>query len=144
MATSLWWIFDCSRSFWNVASSNYAGNKLILKILYCKGKLHLNLALWSYFPNSSFYKNNDFWLNFIPLMKTVAQNMKNKLRTLNYQKKMKYWKKQLQTKFTGYHVKRTLNAWANRSEIVNNNPVLKSFAKFEGKHLYPTVLKKPS
>ena len=80
------YLIDCSRSFWNEASSNYAGNKAILKKLYSKGKLHLNLALWSYLPNSSFYKTNDFWLNLIPLMKPVAQNMKNKLRTLDSQK----------------------------------------------------------
>ena len=54
------YLIDCSRSFWNEASSNYAGNKAILKKLYSKGKLHLNLALWSYLPNSSFYKTNDF------------------------------------------------------------------------------------
>ena len=80
------YLIDCSRSFWNEASSNYAGNKAILKKLYSKGKLHLNLTLWSYLPNSSFYKTNDFWLNLIPLMKPVAQNMKNKLRTLDSQK----------------------------------------------------------
>ena len=80
------YLIDCSRSFWNEVSSNYAGNKAILKKLYSKGKLHLNLTLWSYLPNSSFYKTNDFWLNLIPLMKPVAQNMKNKLRTLDSQK----------------------------------------------------------
>ena len=79
-----------------------------------------------------------------PSYENRGTKYEEQITNIGLSKNMKYWKKQVQTKFTGYHVKRTLNAWANRSEIVNNNPVLRSFETFQRKHLYPTFLKKPS